>query len=405
MIRRVLVSGLACLVVVGNLPAQAATPKPGAACPKLGQIKTVSGKKYTCVSKNKKLVWSSPVALKPIVAPKPTPTVAPVVPYVQRWRTLDSRALVVFERWRANTVLMPPQHSVALTYVKSDKVADDVVEEIKKRYDFAARFWEQHQKTLLPLRIFLGGGSEVTWTCKESRAWLKSNQPLEECEAIQRGNLVNGFMAGQGQLRDRKVDVYTVPNIKVLFEQESIPRVEHEYTHSVFYEQSWQYQEQVPCWLTEGGAEFFGTLISTSDNAARYLDLRNSRILRANGPARNGTSELTDWLAFVNRADRSDLIGRSGDPCLEVRSEIYQHAILPVEYLVDRLGIPGLLALIREASRSSWASAVQGALGKPKADVYADIAAYAKKEFDLVQANRWSTGYCLFNAKEPVCAP
>lgn len=401
--RRGIAVVLALSLALINLPAKAATPKVGGSCPKSGQSKSVSGKKFTCVLKNKKLVWVQS-AVKPVAAPPPTSsptTPTTVIPYVQRWRALDSRALEVFDKWRADTAVMPSQHGVSLTYVVNTSVTEDILQELKKRYEFVARYWEQHQKTLLPLRILVAGGGEYVWTCQQKLAWLNYGQSQQDCERIEGGNLLNGFMAGQSQWRERKVDSYNIPNLARLFERENIPRVEHEYTHSIFYEQSWKYQEQVPCWLTEGGAEFFGTLISTSDSASRYLDLRNSRITGRGGP---GSGQI-DWVNFINRTDRSDLSGRGGDPCLEVRSEIYHHAVLPVEFLVDRLGIPGLLALMRETAKTPWAVEIERAFSKPKSEVYNDIAVYAKKEFDLVQANRWSTGYCLFNAKAPVCAP
>jgi hypothetical protein len=59
------------LVLVAN-NAYAAV-KPGAACKKVGQTTTVSGKKYTCVKSGKKLVWSKgSVVSKPAKAEPPT---------------------------------------------------------------------------------------------------------------------------------------------------------------------------------------------------------------------------------------------------------------------------------------------------------------------------------------------
>jgi hypothetical protein len=68
------------LVLVANN--SYAAVKPGAACKKVGQTTTVSGKKYTCVKKGKKLVWdkgsvvSKPANVEPptISQPDPAPT-------------------------------------------------------------------------------------------------------------------------------------------------------------------------------------------------------------------------------------------------------------------------------------------------------------------------------------------
>ena len=54
-------------------PLQAATPKAGAKCTKVGSTATASGKKFTCIKSGTKLVWNKGVTIK-TAAPKPTPT-------------------------------------------------------------------------------------------------------------------------------------------------------------------------------------------------------------------------------------------------------------------------------------------------------------------------------------------
>ncbi len=62
MIKRALATVLITCLTVGINPYSAsASVKAGSACPKEGQVKTASGKKYTCVKKNKKLVWNNGV--------------------------------------------------------------------------------------------------------------------------------------------------------------------------------------------------------------------------------------------------------------------------------------------------------------------------------------------------------
>ena len=58
-----------------------AAVKPGSVCKKVGQISTVSGKKYTCVKKGKALVWDKGVVVKAapakVLAPAPVPAPSP----------------------------------------------------------------------------------------------------------------------------------------------------------------------------------------------------------------------------------------------------------------------------------------------------------------------------------------
>jgi hypothetical protein len=62
MIYRTLASILISCLAVGMSPYSAnAAIKPGSSCAKENQVRTESGKKYTCIKKNKKLVWNNGV--------------------------------------------------------------------------------------------------------------------------------------------------------------------------------------------------------------------------------------------------------------------------------------------------------------------------------------------------------
>jgi hypothetical protein len=65
-----------------SIPAYAAV-KAGAKCSTKGQVKTSQGKKYTCISKSKKLVWSA-VAATPkksqVIEPETIPVSVPSAP-------------------------------------------------------------------------------------------------------------------------------------------------------------------------------------------------------------------------------------------------------------------------------------------------------------------------------------
>lgn len=62
MIKRALATILISCLIVGINPYSAnASVKAGSTCTKEGQVKTASGKKYTCIKKNKKLIWNNGV--------------------------------------------------------------------------------------------------------------------------------------------------------------------------------------------------------------------------------------------------------------------------------------------------------------------------------------------------------
>jgi hypothetical protein len=80
-------------------PVQAATPKAGAKCTKVGSTATAGGKKFTCVKSGKKLVWNNGIATK--AAPKPASTGMPTVSPTSTPQVNVEEA--AFTPWSTNT--------------------------------------------------------------------------------------------------------------------------------------------------------------------------------------------------------------------------------------------------------------------------------------------------------------
>ena len=74
----VLVGGVILLSMAA--PVNAAAPKAGASCSKLGQTSSSSGIKYTCVKSGKKLVWNKGVSVKAAAKPDLNPVLKPTEP-------------------------------------------------------------------------------------------------------------------------------------------------------------------------------------------------------------------------------------------------------------------------------------------------------------------------------------
>jgi cytochrome b involved in lipid metabolism len=68
---------MALVLSVVVAPGSSAAVKAGATCKKAGQVKTTSGKKFTCVKKSGKLVWNKGVAVKKSAKPSTTATTKP----------------------------------------------------------------------------------------------------------------------------------------------------------------------------------------------------------------------------------------------------------------------------------------------------------------------------------------
>lgn len=377
-----------------------AAVKQGSVCKNVGQVSKSSGKKLICQRKGNKLIWAIPSVAKdkpfalptPIAAQSASPEIAaPVEPQKQktiseRWNELDTSALKVFTQWATKEI--PNQHYVKIIWTLSEKADLAASEEIKRRYDLAARFWAPYSTVTKEFKVLIANHNEVKWICDIKKNWLQINQ--DDCEAIESNGQSNIPTAGQLQNRNRNIDMYQVKNLEEMNTRFFLGRVEHEFTHNIFYEQSEQYQKFMPCWQIEGGAEYFGILIANRLDANSFIQARNIALDSDFLGLGERNWKVEDWVNFLNETDRSQIPNRQGDTCGPVRSKIYHIVILANEYLVLKLGIPGYLQLIKESDQSSWSDVVQKTFGIEKQVFYREMATYMMTQHRLARENRWS---------------
>lgn len=390
----VAVSVTALMFIAPSAPA-APKPKAGATCSQVGVTKSYQESKFTCIKSGKKTIWSKAKN----VAPRPSPTASapatsntpksqPSLSISARWAKLDDSALKVFNVWTSKE--LPLDHAIKIDYVISQKASPEVVTEMKKRYDLAARFWAPYGTVTNPFKVLIANHNEAEWICENTYDWLYQIQSLSECVQNESNGRPNIPTAGQRQYRDHNVDSYQVANRAELDSQFFIGRVEHEFTHNIFYQISENYQKNMPCWQIEGGPELFGILISKRLDPDGFIQARNIKFETDFLNIGELKWDLDRWIKFLKEIDRSDIPNRDGDVCGPVRSKIYAHSILANEYLVSKVGIPGYLNLIKETANSSWAETVQKTFGISKDSLYQEIAGYMMAQYRLARGNRWS---------------
>lgn len=388
-------------VALGFNPINAnASVKLGAACKKEGQVSSLSGKKLICQRKGSKLIWteSSKGKTKPSARPAPVTTVSPnpvVEPSIEplksksiseRWNAIDTSALNVFNQWATREI--PTRHNIKIIWTLSDKADVPASEEIKRRYDLAARFWAPYSTVTKDFKVLIANHNEAKWICDIKKEWLQINQ--DDCEEIESNGRASIPTAGQLQNRNRNVDMYQVRNLAEMNTRFFYGRVEHEFTHNIFYEQSERYQKFMPCWQIEGGAEYFGILIANRLDPNSFIQARNIALETDFLGLGEKSWKVEDWVNYLNETDRSQIANRQGDTCGPVRPKIYHLVILANEYLVLKLGIPGYLQLIKDADQSSWADTVQKTFGVEKQIFYREMASYMMTQYHLARDNRWS---------------
>jgi hypothetical protein len=394
-----LVVAIFALVISVPVTVQSAI-KNGDICRITGQTQSFKGKDFACVKVGKKLVWKRIPSTKPSATtalPRPTPSSTPSKPAVVTPSPTPTRVLSISERWSAIdgasiTAATPwinptgSSHSVNFIWRPSEKADLEVVAEIKRRYEATAKFWDPYVQVKNPLLVLIGALNEVEWLCGEKLAWLSWNQP--ECVEVESLGQRDVPTAGQSQSSTRNVDMYTVDNLRRLSTTGWLARIEHEFVHNVFHALSQNYNDAMPCWMIESGAEYLGILAASQGDLNKVISLRNYQAQRR--PMGIEGASVDQWYEFLNRTDRTEQMNRQGDPCGPVRNEIYSHAILANEYLVGELGLPGYLELTKLAGTRGWSEAVKMKLGKSREELYREIAAYSKRQFELVLRHPWS---------------
>jgi hypothetical protein len=385
---RALIALSLAIAMAPGIAVAASKPTPGKPCKNYKEKVANGGNSFICVKSGKKLIWKLVIEKNrttlenPTTIPTPETTSSAPIGYAERWNLIDSNALNAFRK--AVPTPLAKNHKNIFIWQKSDKANEDAVSEIKMRYEKSAIWWSSYDSSRNPIKILIANHNEAEWICTQKLEWL-NNMVQPECFTVESNGRSNIPTAGQFQRSDRQMDMYQVASKDELDKFFFYGRVEHEFTHNIFYAQATNYQMSVPCWLTEGGPEFFGNLMAFADNPDLYIQVRNFKIQTSNV----GYYSENDWYQYLMRADGSENFSKFTDQCGPVRSEIYSHAILPNEYLVQKLGVTDYLKLIKLASETSWVEAISDVFSKSKSDLYSEIALYMKAQYDLINSNSW----------------
>jgi hypothetical protein len=247
--------------VLAGAPAQAATPKAGAACSKTGIIQVVKSgaksTKFTCVKSGKKLSWNKGVVTvaKPKATPVPAPTAIPVI-------TLDN----LDAAWTSKVALSKIQEKLATlpeTNFEPEIITSPTTKsaEVELELKLLKPAIKLFQKEFLPAKF------QVVMFTNEDGQWAKQaltsyggSFPFDLGEEIARrssGNKRCNF-AFATVAPNRMPIYYECTDTRQLRDGFSYQTPPHEYFHLVHQALA---PVRLPVWLTEGSASFFGEML------------------------------------------------------------------------------------------------------------------------------------------------
>ena len=317
---------------------------------------------------------------------------------LERWDATGSDALKVYRKW--GTSKLGEQPKTKIEYHFSSNFWKDTEKVFRDRFDSVVAYWDRLLDIQIPIYFMAGTKDDVEWICKV----LESKDPQRrraagciesETEALRESNFgpARGF-----DLTNGSANFYLV-NFKEVEDSVGFkPRIEHEYFHSV--QQNLlrnRFRTNIPCWFLEGGSEYFGLLTSTHGDAELFLKLRRQTILGAPERRRSGVTaeELTDWLNAATVAWQLAPEAWAQNCSPFGRNGLYHDGILATEWLVDRIGVDGVLALTKDAAATTWAEAFEKRVGLPIKEAHRLIGEYMLKERVIAQENNWmSIVYC-----------
>ncbi len=408
------------LALIGS-PLQAASPKTGSKCVKLGATSTLAGKKYTCVKSGKKLVWNKGVSVKPVTKPTPSPisapeatpsptpiatptptatptpsstpmpTATPTPTPVDTRTPEDIKNLAILEKsWTQINDLKPAQDSGRIIFLIDPNFPSQSRDAIKKGIDLTVAKFDNLFKIKKPiyaifstsLEFELAQFQKYSLMQQTYEAEVRSNPILlqwrkDHYKAIESGQkdfasggtmpLYNGPMEPAGyymyfRLHPEKQDPTTVL------------LGAHETGHLLQWQMNWDFPETIPAWWIEGQAQMIGeNVASQAKDFSEYEKfLKSQTTPNYGGGFFSGTVNLREL--------EGDPVTRSQFSCPLCGSRlVYSRGKVAINYLAGKYGNEKVLTFMSTLSRGNrWWQSFEKTFGVSIDSFYAEYDTYAK---------------------------
>lgn len=369
--------------------------KPGTVCKKIGSISIASGIQYTCVKVGKKLVWNKGIKIqssnKSTPSPNSTAKANPrVLTDIERWDATGSNALNVFRKWGTSKEFDKPKTKIE--YQFSSAFWPEVQIEFKKRFESVVAYFDRYTNIEFPVYFSAGTYNDTDWACKllETR---DSTRRFQDCLKDQQRDLTEYYHVSRGyDLKNGSANFYLIKMKEIEKSADFQVRIEHEYFHTV--QQNLlrdKFRTVMPCWFLEGGAEFFGMLTFSHGDEKRFLQLRYFKIFGApeQRPFGVTATDFTKWLADSS-VPWMPTLQTYVDQCAPFRlNGMYHDSVLATEWMVNKIGVDGMLTLIRDAGNVSWNTSFEKHIGMSVNEGLKAMGEYMFQERKIAEENNW----------------
>ena len=260
---------------------QAATPKPGSACFKLGTSQVFLGKKYTCIKSGKKLLWNAgSVIQRSTPTPSPSSSSKSSTNSIISERDIEKSILANWETWRRNKLAGQPKVTVVLQsgYSKDwSDVTTATVQYLSNILDgnglklVQTPYWAYVETEEERLRVF----KEIAPLAPCNPPYVPGMEEFIHCA---------NFDIGSGGLRINKSGVPMANGYRLTERDKTLLTYFVAHDMAIFYEVQAQYGEkpysgnmyQIPAWIREGTAQLIALLVTNDlrNSGGSYLDIK-----------------------------------------------------------------------------------------------------------------------------------
>ncbi len=265
----------------------AIVPKAGVTCKKLGNSKSYKSKKFVCIQKGRKQVWSKGI---------PENSSTPDVALLKDWEKVRLKVVLqYFDRIQDGRYF-------DFEFILSPTVNKEKAEETIQAYREASRYWNwlfDSSGTYSIIWVLMSEKDYDWWYAKVTELqgnnsiypWDKSTNIFGHCQ------LSPSAFCGYGNTQiapdgNRKLFQYNV--IGSNFQSKPVANtVHHESVHFYQLANNMTLPSDLPCWYIEGQASFYGNVISGTNDSS----FEKYRIIRSVPASPDWNSE--DWLKFL----------------------------------------------------------------------------------------------------------
>ena len=323
----------------------------------------------------------------------------------QRWEKTGSKATKFFNVWTANLATGKPETQI--TYWFGATVPPEIKAEAERRMNNTVLQWERfykvsRSKVYFDLAMLEDHGARCEVLSKRSVHfpvdWCLGHDPRKtkhfywasafESEGGYRPTLDPMLSKDASQSHS-----YTLFEPAVMYTDSFMPRIEHEWFHQIQYDLTGNnFLTEYPLWFKEGSPEYFALLDAAGRDRNYFIQHRANGWQAYNVNNVNlSVNFFKDWITTASEPaffpPRTTFSPGMQNP--NGSDNQYRRGELLTEWMVGKIGVTGLIKLMKDTESVGWQKAFKNNMGASPDELLTEMATYLYTENKIIKDNDW----------------